>query len=327
MKLSEFAGYGDRMVQLMRSVQAGRIVHALLFTGPHGSGKRTVARLMAQAMLCRSAGERPCGSCPACKRFLAGSHPDVRVVRPEKRVTGVGEIRDLIDDLALKPFEGGRHIAIIEQAEAMTPGAQNALLKTLESPPEDAMFFLISDAPEAILPTIRSRCQTVRFSDLSVEDCAAVLQSRGIDPGRARTLAGQAQGSVGRALELDADAAYMALRERVIGSLEALRDAASVAAAAAGAAVEKGEEGAVLEIMELWARDLMAIQSGARPYQAEEDARLSRSGLDGQKLLKGVIELRMRLNSNVAWQNALENMYFHLIDSEKHGRTSLSWQR
>ena len=102
MKISEFEGYGDKMEQLMRSVQAGRIVHALLFVGPHGSGKRTVARLLAQSMVC-SAAERPCGECPACKRFLAGSHPDVKVLRPEKKSIGVEEIRTLINALALRP--------------------------------------------------------------------------------------------------------------------------------------------------------------------------------------------------------------------------------
>ena len=327
MKLSEFAGYGDRMVQLMRSVQAGRIVHALLFVGPHGSGKRTMANLLAQAMLCKGAGEKPCGVCPACKRYLAGSHPDARTVRPEKKTIGVDEIRDLIDYLSLRPYEGGRHIAIIEQADRMTPPAQNALLKTLETPPGDAMFILIADSAGGLLPTILSRCQTVRFTDLSVEECAGVLTRRGIAPERAATLAGMAQGSVGRALELDKDEGFTALRNRVLQSLDALADAASVAKAATMLEDDKGTEGDILEIMELWARDRMAVQAGAKPYQAGELDRLSRSKLDGRALLRGVVEARTRLASNVSWPNVLENMYFNLINMENGGRTTLSWQR
>ena len=300
----------EKLQHLMRSVQAGRIVHALLFTGGRGTGKRTAAGWFARAMLCTGA-EKPCGACPACKKALAGLHPDMRVLRPEKNAIRVDEIRDLIDYLSLKPYEGGRHIAIIEQADRMNDSAQNALLKSLEEPSDSSMFILLAESPGALLDTIVSRCRVVRFHELAPEDCARTLEQRGISPEHARTLAGVARGSVGRALEMVADEGFLALRGRVIDSLEAL-GRSTAADAAAMVAPEKGSERNALDLMELWARDLMAVQNGAEPFERDQLVRLSRSKLDGQRLLRAVMRARRELESNVSWDNVLSAMYFSI---------------
>lgn len=311
MKRVEWVGQDGKMEQLMRSVQAGRIVHALLFSGPRGTGKRTAARWFSQTMLCRGE-DRPCGVCPACKRFLAGTHPDVKVIQPEKNAIKVDVIRELLDYLSMRPYEGGKHIAIIEQADKMNDNAQNALLKTLENPVGDVMFFLLTDAPGGLLSTILSRCQNVRFSPLSVDECAYVLQKKGVEQQRAFLLAGLAQGSVGRALEMDGDENFFELRNRVLNSLEALNGDASVAYASSMLAEEKGSERNVLEIMELWARDLMAVQNGAEPFERSDIERLAKSRLNGARLLQAVMLAGQQLSSNVSWINVLESMYFGL---------------
>ena len=309
----KLVGQGDKMEHLMRSVQAGRIVHALLFTGPRGSGKKTAVNLFAQAIFCTGA-DRPCGTCPACKRVQAGVHPDLHRVVPEKNAIRVDAIRELIDALSMRPYEGGYHVAIIEQADRMNPSAQNALLKTLESPVGDVMFFLISDTPGALLPTVVSRCQEIRMRPLNVEDCARALVSRGIPGTRAKMLSGLAQGSVGRALELNEDGEFFSLRDRTLSALGKLRDAASVAGAAAEISDLKGGEETVLEILELWARDLMAIQNGAEPFSEADAEKLRADKLSGARLLKAVMLARQRLSANVTWTSVLESMFFSLIE-------------
>ncbi len=300
----------EKLQQLMRSAQAGRIVHALLLTGGRGTGKRTAANWFARAMLCTGA-DKPCGACPACKQAAAGLHPDLRVIRPEKNAIRVDAVRSLIDYLALKPYEGDRHIAIIEQADRMNDSAQNALLKSLEEPVDSAMFLLLTESPGALLPTIVSRCRIVRFHELPVRACAEALERGGMEKERALLLAGAARGSVGRAREMAGDEALLALRERVIDALESL-GRASAAEAASAAAVEKGRERDALDWMELWARDRMAVENGAEPFQLDQAARLARSKLDGQRLLRAVMRARRELESNVSWDNVLSAMLLSL---------------
>ena len=323
MNLSDLVGHSPMLEQMMRSVQAGRIVHALLFVGPRGTGRHTAAGLLARAMLCTGE-SKPCGVCPACKMALSGNHPDLRLFTSEKRSVGIDVVREMIDYLSLKPYAGGLHVAILEQAERMTANAQNALLKTLESPPGDAVIFLLADNTSALLPTILSRCQSVRFNGLSPEDCSAALKQRGFAPARADMLAEVSQGSVGRALEIDAEEGYFDLRQKVFQSLEALKGPDTVAAASQLLADEKDDSADILEMLELIARDLMLMQNGGRIAEAADAERLGRLRLKGSRLLEDVLELRAHLAGNMQWVSALEYMFFDLAIHANGGK--LKWQ-
>ncbi len=312
MKISEFVGLDAKLQQLMRSAQAGRIVHALLFTGPHGTGKKTMADLFARTVLCTGDGDRPCGVCPACRKCESDAHLDVHRVAPEKNIIKVDQIRDLIDALSLTSREGGKKIAIIDRADSMNESAQNALLKTLENPTGDVLFFLLTEAPGALLPTIVSRCLRVRFSCLDIADCDRVLISRGIAPERAHLAAALAQGSVGRALEIDADPDYYPLRDRVIDAVESLRRDADAQRAAGMIGDSKDRQADILEILELWARDLLRVQNGMEPLESDRVAALKKSGLRGSGMLMHVMQLRRQAASYVAWMSALEAMCFAL---------------
>ena len=313
MEVQGFEGHGPEIEHLLRSARAGRLVHAYLFCGARGCGKKTLARLLAQALFCEAGeAERPCGHCPACKRFLSGNHPDARTVAPKGRSIGVDDVRELIDYLSRRPYEGGWHVAIIERAEKMTPSAQNALLKTLENPPEDTVFFLLTETPGALLSTVRSRARLVRVSPLTREACAEALVRRGVEAKRAARLAGLAHGSVGRALELGSDAGFEALLARSLTSLAALKDPASVAEAAAPFYEERERQEDLLEIFEIIGRDRMALENGVAP-EALTGEELENVRVDGRKLLLSVLAARRMLSANVAWPNALDALYLSLV--------------
>ncbi|MBO4298351.1 MAG: DNA polymerase III subunit delta' [Clostridia bacterium] len=292
---------------------SSRVVHAYLLTGPAGTGKRTLADICARALCCQSQGERPCDACPSCRQFLSGNHPDFIRVKPEKSI-GVDAVREVIARLSVKPYEADRHVVVIEQADKMTAQAQNALLKTLETPPGQDVFFLISTQITALLPTIISRCRVVRFHYLETREAEAALKARGLTEERARLLARLSQGSVGRALELDASEGWWQLRDRTLAALTALHEKQDVGVAAFPLAEKREQANDILDILELCARDLMVIQDGGGDViQTDIEEKLRQQRFTGSAMLSGVMEARRMLSSNVAWQSALEMLFFKMV--------------
>ena len=166
MRFSALLGNDALKAQLAAALDGGRLSHSYLIAGPRGSGKHTLARLLAAAMECTGP-QAPCMTCPACRKVLSGNHPDVLVVdEPEKKQVGVERIRRAAAELFIRPNEGARKVFVIPRAQDMNEAAQNALLKTLEEPPAYGAFLLLAETPEMLLPTIRSRCAELRLTPL-----------------------------------------------------------------------------------------------------------------------------------------------------------------
>ncbi|ANY06903.1 DNA polymerase III subunit delta' [Pseudonocardia sp. HH130630-07] len=206
------------------------MTHAWLFTGPPGSGRSNAARAFAAALQCRYDG---CGECAACRTTLAGTHADVREINPEGLSIKVDEMRALVQLAARRPATGSWQVVIIADADRLTEGASNALLKAVEEPAPETVWLLCapSDHPEDVPVTIRSRCRPVHLRSPSAEAVAGVLRERdGIDPEQARWAASVCGGHVGRARRLARDAGARARREQILGvptSLRRLGDAFS----------------------------------------------------------------------------------------------------
>lgn len=199
-----------------RPVSAGAVTHAWLFTGPAGSGRSVAARALAAALQCDRAEQLMaadptaapgCGECGACHSTQAGAHPDVRSVVPEGLSIGVGEMRAVVAMAARRPSMGRWQVVVIEDADRLTEGAANALLKAIEEPPERTVFLLCAPSthPDDVIVTIRSRCRVVGLRIPPADAIAEVLVADGIDPVTAGWAAQASQGHVGRARRLARD--------------------------------------------------------------------------------------------------------------------------
>jgi DNA polymerase-3 subunit delta' len=214
MPLRSLAGHRRALTLFARAIARDTLPPTLLLAGPAGVGKRRAAIAAAEALNC-STPLRPedaggadalaidaCGACDACRRIARGVHPDVILIEPgETGAIKIEPIREVVYAAAYRPFEGRRRIVIVDEADAMMAPAQSALLKTLEEPPSATVFLLVSSMPDALLPTVRSRCPRLRFAQLAAADVARVLiRDHGYTAADAQAAAADADGSVGRAL-------------------------------------------------------------------------------------------------------------------------------
>lgn len=305
----QLIGQSALTARLKASLEKGRIAHAVLFAGPSGSGKRTIAGIYARALLCRSDGPKPCNACASCRKALGGNHPDLHIVRPEEegKALGVDEARALQRLIELKPYEGGRAVVIVQSAQDLTHQAQNALLKTLEEPPENTVLMLLAESLSPLLPTILSRCAVYRPARLSRREMASVLKSRGYAAGSQTGHAVEmADGRPGRALELLADEGYWALQEKAVETLGLLMKEKKLAQAVRFMQDNKARAGDVLTVWEYAARDALTAQKEAFGFF---------NGVSTDRLidiLSACAAARKALDGNAAYAMAVDNLLIEI---------------
>ena len=313
----------------------GTLPPSLIFSGPDGVGKRMAAIALAQFVNCPSpvaygeatAGERPrsdlfaddepastgttagstlpgqdaCGVCPSCRRIARGVHADVLVIEPGD--TGnikIEAIRDAVERTGYRPFEGRRRVVIVDDADAMNGEAQNALLKTLEEPPPASIFVLVTSRADMLLPTVRSRCQCLRFGRLAPTDVASVLVAQhGFTDTAAHAAAAMSDGSIGLALEgvsegyVDARVAAAGLLRTVAGSNDPRRrlEGAKALTGAGRGGSDREELARRLRALSSMLRDLGVLLSRADPRclanaDLAPDLERLRGSFDGERALR-----------------------------------------
>ena len=224
MPFSEFQGYEKLTRILRRMVKQGAYHPAYLFHGPPHVGKRKMAEAFAMAIFCDELEDDFCGRCSSCQRMKSGVYPDYRVIEPEGATIKIDHCRDMIAEAALQPYEGKKKVFVLDPADRMKVEAANSLLKVLEEPFPFSLFILITSVPQAILPTIDSRCQKIRFAPLSYELLTQNLcEQFNLDSDAAMTLARISGGRPALAEEL-ATGDFLAERDAVIDALASISE-------------------------------------------------------------------------------------------------------
>jgi DNA polymerase-3 subunit delta' len=326
MGLSEIVGHEKQLETLRQSFLTGRLHQAYLFIGPDGIGKRTLALAMAQAIHCAELETDFCGACGPCGAIQTGNHADVRVVEPlsNKKDISIQQVRDLEKALSLRSFSGRQKLAIIDPATLMNWPAQNALLKTLEEPPQGCILILIASNAGGLLPTVRSRTFALSFAALPRQLMVSFLISRkGKTKEQAEFLAALAMGSLGAVTKIDKEKMVEKRLEwmKTLSSLSAgdYRTALNAAETLAG---NREEALKFLEWAGLWYRDLLSfriahgtdhiVNIDMLPQIAEQAAGISEDDLFS--LLSKAGEASRLIQRNVNRRMVLEDLLLRAVE-------------
>jgi len=324
LNFASFAGNARAVRILRRALAQQRVPHALIFAGPEGVGKRTLAILLARRLHCLSlAADDACGSCRSCNKITHGAHPDLRVIEPEKTVITVGQVRDLIRQVAYHPFESKFRVVILDPAEQMRPEGANCLLKTLEEPASQTVLILVTTQPNFLLPTIHSRAQTITFTGIPQDQIAEhLIRAGGLAADKALLAASFSNGSLAAALSFDIDG-YRQVRSQALRFVSLLFKKGvfaelSLLAAALHKDKDKDRFSAWLDATEAVLQDLYyAHASPQRMSQADivgdlKDMSRRVARTDVLAAVREIKNLRRSLRFNVNRQIALEALYFSL---------------
>ena len=311
MPFSDVTGQDRAIAVLKRSISMGRVSHAYLFSGIEGCGKRKTALAFVQAVFCGS--DEACGVCSSCRKVASGQHPDLHILEPDGAFIKIDQVRELQKELSYRPFEAPKKVCIIDGADKLNLSSGNALLKTLEEPPGEALMILIAPERSAVLQTILSRCQSLSFQPLPAELIESRLVRDQFPAEAARVAATLAGGSLRRGIEIATDGVLEGrggFLERVIALN--LKDVTTLFAAAEEFAADKEGLPGLLELLLSFLRDVLIYRSTPDALANADLTRLIAREAERcpderiMELIEQLIAMRRMLARNVNARLALE---------------------
>ncbi len=315
-------GHEDIIQHMKHSLESGKVSHAYLFVGEAGSGKKLLARTFAMALQCQKGGTEPCMECDSCKRAESRTHPDIIMVYHEKPNTiSVQDVRtQIVSDVAIKPYYGKYKIYIIPDAEKMTPQAQNALLKTIEEPPDYAVFMILTRQEEAILPTILSRCIRLDVKPVSDEQVREhLMQHLNVVDYQADIDVSLAQGNIGKAQRAAQSAEFAEMTQQALYILKNAQnmEVHELVDLIKELTAQKDQIEDYLDIFRLWFRDVVMFKATAEidhlVFKNEineirnQASKISYEGLE--RILDAIDKAVVRLHANVNFDLVMELLF------------------
>ena len=321
-------GHDNIIAQLKNATSQNTVSHAYIFNGEDGSGKKMVATAFAEALLCEKGGECGCGKCHNCVQTASGNNPDLVWVTPEKpTVIGVDDVREqLVNDIQIKPYNCGRKVYIIDAAEKLNTAAQNAILKTIEEPPEYAVIIFLTNNSDIFLSTIISRCVVFNFKPL--RDNAVMeylIREYRIPEYEAKMCASYAQGKLGRAINLVNSSEFGSIKDEAMQLVKNMYKYEVIDLVESIKRVSKYKINITdfIDILEMWYRDVLLFKvtrdvNNLIFSDEINDIRkqASHSSYEGlENILNGCEIAKTRLNANVNFDLAMELMLLNIKEN------------
>lgn len=321
MNFESIVGHDRIKEHLQNAIDMKKISHAYILNGQEGIGKKSLARVFAKTIQCEQGGSNPCGTCHSCLQAESGNQPDIIWVKHEKPSTiSVDDVRTQVNsDILIKPYSSRYKVYIIDEAQKMTTQAQNALLKTIEEPPEYGIIVLLTTNADSLLPTILSRCVTLNLKPLSNKEVEKYLMEKEKVPDyMAHFAASFAQGRLGRAISIVSSEDFNELKNKVIHLLKNVNDMElpELIEQIKDASSYKNNIEDYIDFMMMWYRDVLMYKStnDANLVVFKDELKAIRTdatnrSYDGlNRILTAMDVAKVRLAANVNFELAMELM-------------------
>lgn len=316
----QIIGHENIIQHLQNAIVSNKVSHAYILHGEDGMGKKTLAAEFAKTLQCEEKGILSCGRCKSCLQADTGNHPDIIRVTHEKYSIGVDDIRLQVNaDIQVKPYYSSYKIYLIEDADRLTEQAQNALLKTIEEPPEYAVILLLTNNLSVILPTILSRCVTLNLKPVDKQQIKEYLMSSHKIPDyMAEVAAAFSGGNVGKAIKYASSENFAQMKDNVLHILKYIDDMElyEVISGLKFLTADKNNIEDYIDLMILWYRDVLMFKATMDPdillYREEltflkkQASIRSYEGVD--RIIQAMEKAKIRLKANVNFDIAIELM-------------------